>query len=1076
MLRRARRAAGLTQEELAERAGLSVRGVSDIERGARQSPRRDTIALLGKALGLTEDELRSWIQTVRARNRKPGVTSPSLVLFGRERETSALHSAIAAARSSRGSIVLIGGEPGVGKTSLCEQASVHAQQQGLRVVWGRCYEGEGAPAYWPWIQALRSLIGHANLEYVKQIASPGAGELLNLLPESEQWWPSIQPSNLEGESARFRLFNAVSVVLRSFAETRPLFIALDDLQWADRSSLLLLEYLTDDVQDSQIMIAGLYRDTDVDSHHPLAATVLEVRRRRVNSHLALGGLDTNSVSSILRSLVNEPVSKTMAETLTERTGGNPFFVSEIAQFLAAPSVTEAQSAAAEWEQAIPLGIRELIDRRLQRFSDDCRAVLSVASVIGKSFNLRVVSGVTGIRNDTLLDLLDEVTRAGLIDQPMGIAVSYRFTHDLVREAIYDKLSPSQRLSLHADVGRTLERLYEFDLAPHLNRIAYHYTIAAPVAGHDPAVRFLNHAGEQAMKQIAYSDAAQHFHTAVELTEQYGDLNSNQGAELLLKLGEARRRGGEIPNARESFQRAAAIARTRHNGAQLARAAIGMAPAIVLLGQGDPPAFSMLDEACNALDTGQSGTSALCLAYRALVHAGNEAPDVARRLELSGEALEVAREIDEPRALAVALHARHRDLWANQRFTSSDSSMIAAAAVDAAERTGDPELLFTMLCWRMFEPLALGDFDLVDSLLARCFKLAEELRQPFYEFMSTSLRSSRSIMAGHLASARELTDRAWAIASRVNLPQPYDVVWRWTLEFSILRETGQLAALEDFAREYFDTFLEDPGHWRLYRVQLHAALVLRWIAPNDTGSSESPSRLLSQNHELVAELVAANDYRYASHTRYALVHLAEAASILGNHQAADLLYKALEPQRHLVATVGGAFMSLGSVSRYLGLLATTLERWDDAERHFRDGLEMNERTGATLFAARTRHDWAGMLVKRGSPGDYNRAGELVDQVATVASDLDLPVLFEQAEQIRVRLREHAPPPDLPELSNREVEVLRLVARGYSNRKIADELFISVRTVENHVARILSKLHVSSRSAATCLAIEYGIVGA
>jgi DNA-binding CsgD family transcriptional regulator/transcriptional regulator with XRE-family HTH domain len=1080
-LRQARRAAGLTQEELAEQAGLSVRGISDLERGARNAPRRDTVEMLGAALGLPASEIHRWQRAARLENTGGDGQTSSRSLFGRDREINALLGSISSARFSQGSIVLIGGEPGVGKTSLAEHASAYAQHGGLCAVWGRCYDGEGAPAYWPWVQVFRTLIQHAAEDDIRRITGPNINDLAQILPELSQRWPDVTPGSFDGESARFRLFHAVSRLLHGYAEQQPLFIVLDDLQWADRSSLLLLEYLSGEMRHARIVLAGLYRDTEVERDDPLAATMLHVNRQPGNTHMLLGGIDADSVAGLINSLTDEAQPDEMADQLSEQTGGNPFFVSEIVRFVTTTASATDHRLDSVWRHGIPLGIRELIGQRLRRLSGDCQRTLSVASVIGRTFSVRILSGVSGVSVEQILNLLDEAVRSRLVEQPSGVAINYRFVHDLVRETIYSELSSSERLSLHADVGRTLERHFSSDPSPHLSRIAYHYTVAAPLAGHEPAVRYLVRAGEQAMEQIAYLDAARHFETAAELVEHFGDMNTSQGAELLLDLGEAWRRAGDIPKARETFQQAASIARITGDTEQLGRAAIGMAPGIVLLGRADPPAYSMLDEACTALGPAESKTLALCMARRALAYAGDDAESVATRLRLSAEALEFARKVDDTEVLAVALLARYRDLWTINGLVTDELVEIAAEAVAIAEQTGDPELLFTVLCWQMFGPFALGDIKLVDSLMDRIFRLAEELRQPFYDFMTTSLRAMRSVLSGDMERARMLTDRAWSIASDVRLPQRYDVVWRWVLNCQILRETGKMDELEEFARVHGDTFSEVRAHWRVYRAQKHLADVIltgtRYLVPGGEERDEHTDKVL----ELAGELTNASNYLHASHTRYALVHLAEAASILGDQQSADLLYKTLEPERHLVATVGGAFMCVGSVSRYLGMLATTLERWDDADRHYRDGLAMNERIGATLFATRTRYDWAEMLLKRGRPGDRERASELLDHVAATASDLNLPVLSHEAERLAQRLHERdvAEPlpgsqdPDFSGLTRRELEVLRLLARGHSNRQIADELFISVRTVENHVASILAKLEVSSRSAATRIALERGI---
>lgn len=1004
LLRRARIAAGLTQEQLAEMAGLSTRGISDLEREARRMPRQDTVDLLVTALGLGEEEQQSWrrarTRTVSRTGKSPAPPMQPTALAGRKHEIKALDLALEQVTMGYGQMVLIAGEPGIGKTRLAEEVSARVRNRHVLTLWGRCYEGTGTPAYWPWIQILRSQLDRCNRDMLRRHMGSGARDLALLLPELYGWWPDLSRSALEGETSRFRLFESMVACLTYLAEDQPLVMILDDLQWADQSSLLLLTFLAREIRAHRVLLLGLYRDTEIERNETLTSAVVEVIRQPGNQQLSLGGLHQHEVQSIIDLLVAEGAPPGLADRVAERTGGNPFYVVEIVRYLGSAGTSDVPDGDADWHLAIPIGVRELIRQRLGHLSAEGREAVEVASVIGREFDLRLLHKVSHVPAEELLDMLEEAVQEKIVRGPAGVAANYRFVHDLIRETIYDDLTPSRRIRLHEQTGLELERLHETESSSHYTRIAHHFLQAVPVSGHWRAINYLDKAGNQAMCSIAYDDAAKHYANGIELLEHYAGLDSEQGAELVLNLGEALRRSGRIPRARETFQQAAGIARRHDLTNHLARAAIGFSGGIVLSGRDDPDAQRLLREASQSLGPEDSALKAQCLARAALAYSGIPDAEFPEWRALSIEAVEIARRVEDPEALAIALHAHHRELWGSGRLELRDGMAVAAEMVDVAKTAGNDELLFTGLCWQMFEPLVLGDMRTVDRLFAECEQLASELRQPFYTFMVTSLRSMRALLAGRLAEAEALTEQARLIAQDVGVPQDYDRFWWWLLTYQIYREYDQFSELEML---YGDS-LEGTTHSILMNRIISSQLALLHASEagirSDSNRSADVSNALAEIEAALTEVISSQGYGSKSHTVYALVHLAEAASILRDESSARRLYELLVPDAGYVATVGGSFMCVGSVAHYCGLLSSVLGRRDEADQHFRDALRMNEQIGARPFATRTRYAWANLLLEYGSvPGDRGRASDLLDAVDQEATQMGMISLKRQAKELR-----------------------------------------------------------------------------
>ncbi|MEE8465077.1 MAG: AAA family ATPase, partial [Dehalococcoidia bacterium] len=435
---------------------------------------------------------------------------------GRELVLVELKAAMDAAIGGRGRVVMLAGEPGIGKTRTAQELASHAESMGAQVLWGLCSEQQGAPPYWPWVQPLRSYIQQSDSESLGAQMGPGGSDIGEIIPEVRDKLPGLEPSPpLEPVQARFRLFDSISKFLANLAESRPLMLVLDDLQWADQPSLLLLEFRSSQLQNSKILLLGTYRDIEVTRAHPLSNTLAQLARTESYHRVELGGLESEHVGRLIRDISGVAPTPELVQAIYGHTEGNPFFMTEIIRLLG-----ERRQATGEPEDygagalEIPQSVLEVIGQRLNRLSTECEVILTTAAVIGRQFEFRLLSLLSEDFEDfnetRLLQTMDEGLDAHLIQEVPGQGDVYQFSHALVQETLRERLSTSRRVRLHAKIGEVLETLYLDHPGDRAAELAYHFAEAEPVAGTDKLVKYTMLAGERALAAYAHEEALAHF--------------------------------------------------------------------------------------------------------------------------------------------------------------------------------------------------------------------------------------------------------------------------------------------------------------------------------------------------------------------------------------------------------------------------------------------------------------------------------------------------------------------------------------------------------------------------------------
>jgi DNA-binding SARP family transcriptional activator len=922
-----------------------------------------------------ELDLERAIKDVPARpTSEPAATRRSESFVGRQSELAEFQAAFDDALTGRMSLFLIAGEPGIGKSRLADEATSLAQVGQARVCWGRCWEAGGAPAYWPWVQALREYIRTGGEEQVRELLGPGAADIAQMLPELHELFPDLPPPpSLDPEGARFRLFDSTASFLRAAGEERPVVLVLDDLHAADEPSLLLLRFLARSLHDARVAIVGAYRDTEP-RREALLEAVAEARREPITRYIRLGGLDVAEVATVVELIGGIEPTEKLALAIHRETEGNPLFVGELVRLLASEGRLE-DAADATGALSIPQGVREVIDHRLRRLSEPCKDLLSVASVLGREFRLDALERVSERPRGELLDRLDEAQAARVVvDLPAGRG-GLRFSHTLIRDSLYRDLGTGDRLRLHRRAVSALEALYAPKLEPHLAELAYHSFEAAPAGDTEKAIEYARRAGDQAAALLAYEEAARLYRMGLEALESQTPPDEAARCELLLALGGAEARGGDVPAAMETFLHAAEVARALHAPEQLARAALGYGGRWIWFRAGkDQRLIPLLEDALATLPEGDSELRAMLLAR--LAGALRDHPIPERRTALTQEALEIARRLGEPRTLAHAVGGTYSAFsWPRD---SEAWLAMASELVRLGEEIGDKEQAFFGHFHAFGAFMVKGDIRAADREFAATETLAQELRQPAQTWLVWVEDATREVFSGHLQRAEEVMERAAKLGSRA---QGLDATYWYVTNlqgWALRREQGRLPeianSLESYVAEYPDVFI-----FRCLLASLHSDL------GHERTAREELDRLAADRF---AELHVGTEWFFGASV------LASVCDRLDDAARAEPLYEALLPYADY-NVYAHPEASIGSASHPLGLLATTMSRWQEAEAHFERALEMNARMGARPWVAHTQLDYARMLIKRGAGEDGRRASELLRSAGTGFEELGMTSWAETA---------------------------------------------------------------------------------
>jgi DNA-binding SARP family transcriptional activator len=905
---------------------------------------------------------------------------PGSVFVGRERELTTLRSALDDALSGRGRLVVLGGEPGIGKSRLAEEVASSAGAGRAQVLWGRCWEAGGAPPYWPWAQALRSCVRDRSPEQLRAELGPGAAEIADLVPDVRQRLPDVGVSAAlaDPQQARFRLFDSIASFLKNAARSRPLVLVLDDLNWADEGSLLLLEFVARELVDAHMLVIGTYRDIELSRSHPLSKTLGELARERLFERVLLRGLSHEDVERFVEATWAFTPDQALVRALHTQTEGNPFFVGEVVRLLTAEGTLtpEALGTSERWSARIPDGVREAIGRRLERLSEPCNETLTVASAIGREFARdQLARLIDDPSEDRLLEVLEEALAAHVIEELTG-AGRYQFTHALIQGTLADELSLTRRARLHARIAEALEELYGSEAETHADELAQHFSEAEPVLGAAKLVRYSALAGEAALAAHAPEQALAHFRRGLDAK---GDRAiDDETAALLFGLGRAQLATlgpHELEPAVTSLRRA--FDHYAEAGDVTSAVAVVGFPLPLSLGMGQTKMAELIARGLTLVTRDSLEEGRLLVWYGWF--SGFTGADYEAAQRAFQRVLSIAEREDDPAllrkmlanaAFVDAFHLRFRDCLAK-----------GLRATELAQGAGD---LHTEMAARRAVAWALaatGEGEQARFHAAAALAHAEKLGEHWWLTSTSFSNELLCLYEGDWRAARELSELGLAVDPR----DPRHLALRATLEYELGDHdagAAYIARLQEVAES-----APPPGPIADHVFLATASPFLAAALPLIGHMASADERLGVA--EAAAERVLSLPRVAPVLAMYARSGLALIAVQRGDADAAEVLYGALESERGTASF----FVPL-TIDRLLGMLAVTLGRVDAAVAHFADGLAFCERAGYLPEYAGTASDYADLLLRRAGTGDRARAAALQEEALGIARELGMRPLIER----------------------------------------------------------------------------------
>jgi hypothetical protein len=904
---------------------------------------------------------------------------PGTVFVGRDSELRELLHGLDEAGGGRGRLILLAGEPGIGKSRLADELASQAREQGCLVLWGRGWEDAGAPPYWPWVQALRTYLRNTPRDEARVQMAYGAGDIAQILPEVREIFPDVSPAKAsESDAARFQLFDSAARFLHDAARARRLLIVVDDLHAADTPSIRFLRFLSSQLAEMPLLVVGTFRDVELTPEHPLTQALGDLAREPITTILTLGGLGRRAVDRFIGAAAGTQPSERLVTAVWRETKGNPLFVAEAIRLLSAEGQLTDGAGLEPLHLSVPASVREAIARRIgHQLSAPSARALELAAALGPEFSFEVLRRVGDYEVDDALDLVDEAVQAGLLVGAGGSLRRFRFSHDLVRETVYDGLPPGRRVRLHRHVAEVLEELYARAPEAHLAEMAYHFFEASRGGEADQGVirKATDYgllAGRHASRSLAYEEAARLYRMALSLLDLQEPLDTEARTEILLALGDAQSRAGDITSSAATFLQAAEGARRTGAARQLARAALGIG---------------------GRLPWGRPGRQShlIPLLQDALVHLGGDDERLRVRLlsrlscawrsspdqreqsaALSAQAVGIARRLGDPLTLSYALASRYWAIWWPENLAEREG--IVSEIVSIAEELGDGERVIDAHLMRWLSHTEFGRMAEAQHEADEVKRLTQDLRQPQQVWLGLGLHSLLALMEGNFRRAEELVEEQFKSGLGFTLAGD-DISAARLQRFLLRREQARLA---DDDEALVRASVEEWPWYPLHR----SALVLVLIELGREAEARAAFEELRRDD--FSALYRDNEWLLG------ISMASEACALLAHASAAAVLYEQLTPfaGRHAIGHVEG---SVGAVDRYLGLLSATVDRLDEAVRHLDDAITVNQRMGARPWTAHAQHDLAGVLRRRDAPGDAERATELDAAALATAREIGMPAL-------------------------------------------------------------------------------------
>jgi DNA-binding CsgD family transcriptional regulator len=968
-------------------------------------------------------------------------------IVGRSRELGVFRAAFSQMLGGRRQVMLISGEPGIGKTRCAEALADEAEDQGALVLWGRCHEEAGAPPYWAWVQILRAYVDASSLDEVRLNMGVAANDIAALVPDLLGVHPDgdqISGGIVDANAARFRTFDAIRLFLNKAAQQVPIALILDNLHWADALSLSLLEFLSQELLRSRLFVVATYRDADATIKTPLQSTLGALGRDSDVARVHLKGLSHREIGEVAEQLCGVSLSKSSIDVIYRRTDGNPLFVIELIKVL----LEEGDSIDLAMRPAgIPAGVREAIGRRLVRLSDRCNELLCAAAVYGRQFTARELGAVLQEDVQGVLIGLEPAVRAGIVQTNIEAPGSYQFTHDLIRETIYEDLPTLDRLHLHGRAGDALVSIHTGHPECAVTRIAHHYHEAVTLGNIEKAVIFALRAADSAVRMYAYEDALSHYDRVIGNLETAGLVNDEQLARAYILKGAALRMLGQSDRSLETLLKAVGRIRILGDAEMLVDVLTFLAFSTQHVAQ--QHLIPLLDHALAALPNDSvaraKALATLAFAQRTLAH-------TARVRHLVDEALDIASRCADATARCACFQLTIMALRGNPE-TLHRRLLLGLEYVTLAQSTNSSGLLVEAYYWQALNYCEAGRIADLEVLLEH-YESLSTARFGLHQYWAAAYRVTLALLRGEWTDLEHRIEQLLKLGTQTRRDDA-DGVFGAQM-FALNRDLGRLHALVPQIAQ-----ITGIAGQRMWEPGL-------MLLCGEVGLLAEARRIFDRLVERDCGAMARDDMYLTG-----LVFCAETCCTLGDVQRAESLYRLLHPYTGQAANHPTA-VCFGAADLYLAMLACTANWPDLARQHFEQALALNRAMRAWPYLARTLFRYGAFLTKRQNDEDLRLGRQLLRDAEHMARRFGMTRLVIDVDALLHAKEGSATYPD--GLTAREVEVLRLLAIGRTNKDVALVLSISLNTVATHVRSILSKTQCSNRTEAATYAIRQGLQGA
>jgi eukaryotic-like serine/threonine-protein kinase len=913
-------------------------------------------------------EVREDLLRLAATPAAAAVDDTRIPLIGREQEFAELKRALEEALAGRGSLIMVGGEPGIGKTHLTGALLEEAKRRGAFAVVGHCYEMEGAPPYVPFIEMLEYSARTAPRESLRYVLGDGAPEVAKLMPELRNMYPDMPAAiKLPPEQQRRFLFNAYRSFVERSARLTPIVAVYEDLHWADEPTLLLLQHLAQTISATPMLLIGTYRDVELEVTRPFAKTLETLVRQKQATRMTLRRLPLGGVGGMLAAMSGQTPPPSLARVVFEETEGNPFFVEEVFRHLAEEGRLFDETG--KWRQGlrvdqlqVPEGVRLVLGRRLERLGEGARRALTTAAVIGRSFSLRLLEELENKQPDAALEAVEEAERAHIVvAEPAGRDTRYRFVHELVRQTLAETLSLPRRQRLHARVAEAIERAYSANLDAHASALAHHLYQAGAAADPEKTTTYLMLAAQQARAGAAHEEALVHLDNALAVCE--GE-TSIRVAELMQLRAGALHCIGRSDEAEDSYQKA--IALFEKEGAVTKAAGTSLVLGMIQAWRIEFTAGNRTIE-------------------RALDHLGSAEPHLQMNLlsaraymvSCSGDATTAASLLAEARALQkgtegqrIAVYNEMHEAICRLHLFQWEQAVTGARQAAQTYRTMGDLWAATDAEWWVGYEMFLGRTAEAAEYLRGALKQAQRVGHHSAVWMAKWLCAWLSAAHGDLTAAGQAMEDAW------NFGEVHENPWNFIPD--TLR--GQLAFLRGNFSEAECWFRHRPeiemktslSGWRdscLFAALAETNDDRAWKAWTDR---RWKSPLIGQPNHIGAWI--------------ALERSVTGLAWLGKREEVAALRPLCEG---LVLTGVWAFSYLSPFRTAAGIAAACAGDWSAAEQHHLTAIHQTDTAPYRVSQPMAREWYATMLLGRNSPADAAKARVLLSEALAMYESMGMP---------------------------------------------------------------------------------------